>query len=147
MRLLETKGNKSVPNMIMGSGVMGKVGIVEIKGKIIEILPEKSGQSANGEWRKQEYILETDSNYPKKICFMAWGDKIREFNLQQGENVEVSVDLESREYNGRWYTDVKAWKVSKDGMSANNEPAYGEYDSNETDNNNKVSLEEDDIPF
>ena len=86
---------------------------MEIKGKIIEILPEKSGQSANGEWRKQEYILETDSNYPKKICFMAWGDKIGEFNLQQGENVEVSVDLESREYNGRWYTDVKAWKVSK----------------------------------
>ena len=125
---------------------MWKVRIVEIKGKIIEILPEKSGQSANGEWRKQEYILETDSNYPKKICFMAWGDKIGEFNLQQGENVEVSVDLESREYNGRWYTDVKAWKVSKDEMSANNEPAYGEYDSNETDNN-KVSLEEDDIPF
>ena len=120
-----------------------KVDIVEIKGKIIEILPEKSGQSANGEWRKQEYILETDSNYPKKICFMAWGDKIGEFNLQHGENVEVSVDLESREYNGRWYTDVKAWKVSKDGINANNGPTYGNQDSNE----NKVSLEEDDIPF
>ena len=116
---------------------------MEIKGKIIEILPEKSGQSANGEWRKQEYILETDSNYPKKICFMAWGDKIGEFNLQQGENVEVSVDLESREYNGRWYTDVKAWKVSKDGMSANNEPTHGNQESNEY----KVSLGEDDIPF
>ena len=116
---------------------------MEIKGKIIEILPEKSGQSANGEWRKQEYILETDTNYPKKICFMAWGDKIGEFNLQQGENVEVSVDLESREYNGRWYTDVKAWKVSKDGMNANKPPSYGNHDSND----NKVSLEEDDIPF
>jgi hypothetical protein len=121
----------------------GKIEKLEIKGKIIEILPEKSGQSANGEWRKQEYILETDTSYPKKICFMAWGDKIGEFNLQQGENVEVSVDLESREYNGRWYTDVKAWKVSKDGMGANNEPTYGNQDSNE----NKVSLEEDDIPF
>ena len=129
--------------MIMGSGVMGKVGIVEIKGKIIEILPEKSGQSANGEWRKQEYILETDSNYPKKICFMAWGDKIGEFNLQQGENVEVSVDLESREYNGRWYTDVKAWKVSKDGMNSNNEPTY----ENQYTNENKLSIAEDDIPF
>ena len=116
---------------------------MEIKGKIIEILPEKSGQSANGEWRKQEYILETASNYPKKICFMAWGDKIGEFNLQQGENVEVSVDLESREYNGRWYTDVKAWKVSKDGINANNPPSYENHNSNE----NKVSLEEDDIPF
>ena len=127
----------------MTSSELRKVEIVEIKGKIIEILPEKSGQSANGEWRKQEYILETDTSYPKKICFMAWGDKIGEFNLQQGENVEVSVDLESREYNGRWYTDVKAWKVSKDGMNANNEPTYGNQDSNE----NKVSLEEDDIPF
>ena len=130
-------------NIIVTSSEVRKVKLVEIKGKIIEILPEKSGQSANGEWRKQEYILETESNYPKKICFMAWGDKIGEFNLQQGENVEVSVDLESREYNGRWYTDVKAWKVSKDGMGANNEPTYGNQDSNE----NKVSLEEDDIPF
>ena len=121
----------------------GKIEKVEIKGKIIEILPEKSGQSANGEWRKQEYILETDSNYPKKICFMAWGDNIGEFNLQQGENVAVSIDLESREYNGRWYTDVKAWKVSKDGMIANNEPTYENHDSNE----NRLSLEEDDIPF
>ena len=130
-------------NIIVTSSGVRKVKLVEIKGKIIEILPEKSGQSANGEWRKQEYILETESNYPKKICFMAWGDKIGEFNLQQGENVEVSVDLESREYNGRWYTDVKAWKVSKDGMNTNNEPTYGNQDSNE----NKVSLEEDDIPF
>ena len=120
-----------------------KIEKLEIKGKIIEILPEKSGQSANGEWRKQEYILETYTSYPKKICFMAWGDKIGEFNLQQGENVEVSVDLESREYNGRWYSDVKAWKVSKDGMNASDEPTYGNQDSNE----NKVSLEEDDIPF
>ena len=46
---------------------------MEINGKIIEILPEKSGQSAKGEWRKQEYVLETVSSYPKKICFMAWG--------------------------------------------------------------------------
>ena len=49
---------------------------MEIKGKIIEILPEKSGQSTNGEWRKQEYILETDTSYPKKICFMAWETRL-----------------------------------------------------------------------
>ena len=76
--------------------------LLEINGKIVELLPVKSGQSANGEWRKQEYILETDGQYPKKICFMAWGDKIDQFNIKQGETVEVSVDLESREYNGRW---------------------------------------------
>ena len=88
-----------------------KVLVLEISGKIIELLPEKSGQSANGEWRKREYVLETEAQYPKKICFMAWGDKIDQFEIKQGERVTVSVDLESREYNGRWYTDVKAWKV------------------------------------
>ena len=76
---------------------------MEIKG--IEILPEKSGQSANGEWRKQEHIFETDTSYPKR--FALWpGRQDWEFN-RTCENVEVSVDLESREYNGRWYTDVK----------------------------------------
>jgi hypothetical protein len=84
-----------------------KVVTLEISGKIIEILEVKSGQSANGEWRKQEYVLETEAQYPKKVCFMAWGDKIDQFNIQQGETVAVSIDLESREYNGRWYTDVK----------------------------------------
>ena len=87
---------------------------MEINGKIIELLPEKSGESSNGTWRKQEYILETDAQYPKKVCFMAWGDKIDQFAIKQGEDLVVSVDLESREYNGRWYTDVKAWKVSRD---------------------------------
>ena len=91
---------------------------MEIAGKIIELLLEKSGQSANGEWRKREYVLETDAQYPKKICFMAWGDKIDQFEIKQGECLTVSVDLESREYNGRWYTDVKAWKVSRDGADA-----------------------------
>ena len=125
----------------------GRVRLVEIKGKIIEILPEKSGQSANGEWRKQEYVLETESNYPKKICFMAWGNKIDEFNLKQGETVEVSVDLESREYNGRWYTDVKAWKVSKDGMDAHNAHTNGNQDLNQTENGTNLSIGDDDIPF
>ena len=120
---------------------------MEIKGKIIEILPEKSGQSANGEWRKQEYVLETDSNYPKKICFMAWGDKIGEFNLKQGDSVEVSVDLESREYNGRWYTDVKAWKVSKDDMGTISAHTQVDQDFTSTEKDTSLSISDDDIPF
>ena len=86
---------------------------MEITGKIIEILPERSGESARGTWRKQEYVMETEGSYSKKICFVVWGDKIDEFALREGEAVLVSVDLESREYNGRWYTDVKAWRVSR----------------------------------
>lgn len=127
--------------------ILGKVVVLEIIGKIIEILPEKSGQSANGEWRKQEYILETETSYPKKICFVVWGDKIGQFNLKQGELVEVSVDLESREYNGRWYTDVKAWKVSKDQVSTNNEEPNEDHDRYETEKENKLSLDDGDIPF
>ena len=86
---------------------------MEIKGNILEILPEKTGTSDKGDWRKQEYILETEGQYPKKICFMLWNDKIDQTNIKQGENLVVSVDIESREYNGRWYTDIKAWKVTK----------------------------------
>ena len=78
---------------------------------------------------------------------MAWGDKIGEFNLQQGENVEVSVDLESREYNGRWYTDVKAWKVAKDSMLADNAYANRDQENNEIENRSKLPLDGDDIPF
>ena len=60
---------------------------------------------------------------------MAWGEKIEQFAIQEGETVQVSIDLESREYNGRWYTDVKAWKVSRDGASADaSYPATGQDD-------------------
>ena len=117
---------------------------MEINGKIIELLPEKSGQSANGTWRKQEYILETTSQYPKKVCFMAWGDKIDQFAIKQGESLVVSVDLESREYNGRWYTDVKAWKVSRDGTQDYSQ-AHSNNDMGETPDFRDPS--DDEIPF
>ena len=120
---------------------------LEIKGKIVELLPLKSGQSVNGEWRKQEYVLETDANYPKKICFMAWGDKIDQFNINKGDQVEVSIDLESREYNGRWYTDVKAWKVSKDGLGADGSGRSDNQDGYPPAQSGSGSFEDDEIPF
>jgi hypothetical protein len=87
---------------------------MEIKGKIISILPLASGTSAKGPWKKQEYILQTEEQFPKKICFVIWGEKIDEYALRDSDKVTVSIDIESREFNGRWYTDVKAWKVAKD---------------------------------
>lgn len=117
---------------------------MEITGKIIECLPLKSGQSANGEWRKQEYVLETDSQYPKKVCFMVWGEKVEQFAIQQGENVEVSIDIESREYNGRWYTDVKAWKVSRNtSVDDRVSSTFGESSYSDSAD----TLSGDDIPF
>ena len=120
---------------------------MEIKGKIVECLPVKSGQSSNGEWRKQEYVLETDSQYPKKICFMAWGDKVEQFAIQQGESVEVSIDLESREYNGRWYTDVKAWKVSRDQSDTDNRYAADRFEEPTGQASTDQYLGGDEIPF
>ena len=117
---------------------------MEISGKIIELLAVKSGQSANGEWRKQEYVLETDGQYPKKVCFMAWGDKIDQFNIKQGETLAVSIDLESREYSGRWYTDVKAWKVSRDRADQADPSSLNNQDGYEPPS---TSLDGDDIPF
>ena len=78
---------------------------------------------------------------------MAWGDKIDQFNIKQGETVEVSVDLESREYSGRWYTDVKAWKVSKDGDDTFRETIYHNKDDFENRHQSATSIDDDVIPF
>ncbi|SCA55764.1 conserved hypothetical protein [Candidatus Terasakiella magnetica] len=123
---------------------------MELNGKIVELLPEKSGQSAKGTWRKQEYILETEGQYPKKICFMVWGDKIDDFALKQGDQVAVSIDIESREYNGRWYTDIKAWQVKRGEQQDNYQSApasnSGPVDFS-TDQSYNSSPLDDEIPF
>ena len=119
---------------------------MDISGKIIELLPEKSGESAKGPWRKQEYVQETDGPYPKKICFMVWSEKIDAFAIQEGENLIASIDLESREYNGRWYTDVKAWKVTRDSASADNIPFAEPEDFNNTQSEEPPLLD-DEMPF
>jgi hypothetical protein len=85
---------------------------MELSGKIIQALDEQSGTGRNGTWRKRDYILETPGQYPKKVCLTVWGDKIDQFNIQAGQEITASIEVESREYNGRWYTDVKIWRVN-----------------------------------
>lgn len=84
---------------------------MQITGKLIQSLSLQTGQGKNGEWRKQDLIVETDGQYPKKICISLWGDKITDANLQIGHTYRYDVDIESREFSGRWYTDIKAWRV------------------------------------
>ncbi len=86
---------------------------MEIIGKIVQLLPLQTGQGKNGVWKKQDYVLEFGAQYPKKICFNIWGDKIDTFQLKEGEEVRVDFDVESREFNGRWYTDVRAWNITR----------------------------------
>lgn len=95
---------------------------MELTGTVIALLPEVNGQGKNGTWRKQEFILEIPSQYPRKVCISLWGDKIDQAGLQVNDTVTASIDVESREYNSRWYTEVKAWKVEKSGGS---QPANG----------------------
>jgi len=85
---------------------------MQFTGKLVQVLPAQTGQGKNGEWRKQEIVLETDGQYPKKVCVSVWGDKMSHLTLSPGEMLTVDFDIESREYNGKWYTDVKAWKVT-----------------------------------
>lgn len=87
---------------------------MEIKGRIIAVLPHRSGvsQKDGKPWMTQEYVIETLEQYPKRCVFNVFGEeKIKEYNLQVGSEVTVKFDINAREYNGRWYNDVRAWKV------------------------------------
>lgn len=122
---------------------------MEIQGRIVELLKLQSGEGRNGTWRKQDYIIETPGQYPKKICFNLWGDKIDQFNIAVGDEVKVQIDIESREYNGRWYTDVRAWKVEKAGAAAAPPPADEFVPPAEEDFTREPQggSAEDDLPF
>jgi hypothetical protein len=86
---------------------------MEITGTVVNLLPLQSGQGKNGVWKKQEFIMETPGQYPKKVCLSLWGEKVDEIKISTGDKITASINIESREYNGRWYTDVRAWKVAK----------------------------------
>lgn len=86
---------------------------MEITGKIIVALPEQSGVSKNGNsWKKKEYVLETVETYPKKVHFDLFGDRADKFPLTVGQTIKLSFDIESREYNGRWFTSIRGWQVT-----------------------------------
>lgn len=102
---------------------------VKIKGRIVASLPETSGVSKSGNaWRKREYVIETGDKYPKKIAFSVMNDHIEKCNIQFNEEVEVGLDIESREYNGRWYTSCSAWGVTRPSIpEAQSQSPQGQY--------------------
>ena len=96
---------------------------MEIQGKIIVVLPERSGVSQRGnQWRSISYVLETQEQYPKKLAFDVTNDKIDQLNIQIGEILTVQFDINAREYNGRWFNSVNAWNVIRQTQQA---PAQG----------------------
>lgn len=89
---------------------------MEITGKIIAVLPANSGVSARtgNPWMSQEYVLETHDQFPLKCCFRIFGeDRIKQFNIQAGEELTVSFDIDAREYQGRWFNSINAWAVNR----------------------------------
>ncbi len=91
---------------------------LEVIGRLFDILPEQSGTGKNGVWKKQDIVIETTEQFPKKICLSLWGDKVDQAkNYQKGQMMKVFASVESREYNGKWYTDVKPFRIDLDGIS------------------------------
>ncbi len=98
---------------------------LRITGKITQILEELSGEGRNGPWRKQEFILQTEGDYPKDVCIVQWGDNIDQFAVKEGERLTAHIDIQSREFKGKWYTDVKAWRIEREGDAAARPQAQG----------------------
>jgi hypothetical protein len=97
---------------------------VELKGRLVQKLQKESGEGRNGRWEKQQFVIETQEQYPKKVCIVCWGDKISMLeSLNEGDQLNVSVNIESREFNNRWYTDVRAWRIER---VAGEDPTPGE---------------------
>ena len=89
---------------------------MEFTGKIIAILQPRGGVSkaSGNEWKAQEYVIEDHGQYPRKMCFDVFGaDKIEQFNIQMGEELTVSFDIDARQWQDRWFNSIRAWKVER----------------------------------
>lgn len=105
---------------------------MEVTGKIIMAFPEVSGvaKATGNPWKKREYVLETHETYPKKIFFDFFGERADQYPLSVGDEITLSFDIDSREYQGRWYVSIRGWKAEKAGNAmptppANNDPFAG----------------------
>lgn len=131
---------------------------MEIQGKIIHNLGEQSGVSkAGNSWKKHEYVLETQDSFPKQVHFDFFGERADQYPLNVGDVIKLSFDIESREYNGRWYTSIRGWKAEKAdassapaGTDGTGNPAEPQIDVNPAGSANIISNNgdpTDDLPF
>lgn len=89
---------------------------MQVEGTIIQVSEPVTGSTKKGgTWAKQDFVIETGGQYKKNIALSLWGDdKIQKYDLEKGLKITAHLDIESREHNGRWYTDIKAWKIEWD---------------------------------
>lgn len=121
---------------------------LQLAGKVTKVLEEQSGEGKNGVWRKRDFILETQDKYPKQICITQWGDNIDQNAINEGDEVTAYIDIQSREFKGNWYTDVKAWKIEQ-GMAgaAGQAPPPPSAPGLTYDGNQEINVDDDDLPF
>ena len=124
---------------------------MEFEGKVLVVLPPVSGTSARGEWKKQEVVFEQEGEFGRKVCVSFWGDKATDAaGLREGDKVSVSANVESSEYNGRWFTEVRAWKMTKRTPAAPPLEQLPPLDAEFAPSSDNVSYKEDsfdDLPF
>lgn len=87
---------------------------MDLTGKVIAILPASSGvsQRTGNPWMSQDYVIEVPGQYPKKCLFRIFGeDRIKQFNIQMGEDITVQFDIDAHEYQGRWFNDIRAYNI------------------------------------
>ena len=98
---------------------------MEMTGVVIAVLPERSGTSQRGEWKSQSFVIETQEQYPKHLCFEVFGaDRIAQFNIKGGEKITVQFDIDARQYQDRWFNSIKAWNVIRPGQHAHVQGGY-----------------------
>lgn len=89
---------------------------MEIEGRIIVVTPERSGVSprTGNTWKVQSFVIETHEQYPRRCCFDVFGaDRLAQMNIKEGEELRVSFDIDAHEHNGRWYNNIRAWRVDR----------------------------------
>lgn len=123
---------------------------LEVSGKLLELRGEVTGTGARGPWKKREMIIETNEQYPKKICILCWNDRADEIQqLPVGAELKVAISIESREFNDRWYTDVRAWKIESNAEQGFNQEVPDRMDKVNSSENTTFSDDDgdDDLPF
>ena len=92
---------------------------LEISGRLVQLLPVQTGTGKNGPWKKCDFVIETADKYPKKVCISAWNEQADQIGkVAINTELKVSFDVSSREYNGKWYSDIKAWKIAPQGAAS-----------------------------
>lgn len=119
---------------------------MDISGKVVKKLQAQEGNGKNGAWKKQDFVIETEDKFPKMVCFSAWNERADDVaKLSIGTHVKVQFDVSSREFNEKWYTDLRAWKIEFAGSQDNFSDPVPSDDSYFAAGAPPIS--EDDLPF